>query len=1152
MADNKNGFDKGDDGALYAAPSQASSVNDYDTWDWKQIEAAISGGAAMADTSDHGRANGVSDPATLVEAGNIFYRVQLVLEMVSKSLDEQSTALAGASGPWRGEAAEAFLAAMGTFSHQVSAIAGVLSGGSSHLNSVPNQLVRNGNQLAEARARIAAIDAWYAQQAQIQGVKAMSNGLIPVSKNQTIVNMMTRDMREVLKSLARQYQFTVDAVRPPSNVTPPVKGPASPPSPANAPQPPHMPLAGPGGLPSGAGSGLPSASPSEAPPVQPFTAPGAGPSTAGLPTDAPAPAGAGMPLGFPGAPSVGPGGAGMPALDSPGGTGMPALDRPGVAGMPSVDGPGVAGMPALDNPGAGTTAPAGAPGIDAAPPGLPAMDAAPGTGAGTPVLPFPGAPLVGSGLPGMTAPGGNRTDKDAAPAAFPGVPGVGSGAPGIGAPDGSAAGGASVPAGFPGSTAVGADAPGIGALDGGLPGQAGTPVGFPGSTGVGSGVPGVAGSAPWLNSAPAPLPLAGGQGTGAAPGVAPFGGSTQVTGPDAVAGLPGHGGALTKPGGLDGSAFGNPGHVTGSGIGGVGVGAGGAHNVGPAAPHITGSGIGGVGEGAGGAHSVHPTAPHVPSFGPGEGGVPGGAMGGGNPSMGSQMPMMPPGMGMMPPHGRADGERSDASGLLTPSEAPWAEEAGADHDEEIGSPDGAPSGAQATGGQPEATGTTYSAEEPVTDPAAAAGGLPLLTGATAMATGGDRSEAAGLLEGATAPWTAEGSAEELPSRPEAGGGLPAAEPDRAAEPAVEGITVTATGAPEQPTVEGVTAAATGAPEPAAVDADAQQPGQESVVSTAAAATATAAVTTAATAMAAGAAAAATAAPATPGPAATAPAAQATARVPSAAESAAATAGVPAAAQAPRAAAASAPGTVSPAGTAAGTATSTPAPSVSTAAEPAPRHPVTSGTPPLPRAAGTSGSSASGTSGSSASGPAAHGELDERGDDRTPGVARPDRVPLPSSSVSTEDVVAWGTTAATSLAPLLARSLGRRGRDERADGQAASTAASDGNPPGTDARSAEAAETDDAVGSRLPSWRRSRVTGGERGGAAEPPQVRSGSWLGDEEEDEGKEEPAEKAPGSGEPSSADGDDPEAGRIAELLARSATPWGTKDGDIPGIIE
>ncbi|MFJ6608447.1 hypothetical protein [Streptomyces lydicus] len=1116
MADNKNGFDKGDDGALYAAPSQASSVNDYDTWDWKQIEAAIAGGAAMADTSDHGRANGVSDPATLVEAGNIFYRVQLVLEMVSKSLDEQSTALAGESGPWRGEAAESFLAAMGTFSHQVSAIAGVLSGGSSHLNSVPNQLVRNGNQLAEARAKIAAIDAWYAQQAQIQGVKAMSNGLIPVSKNQTIVTMMTRDMRDVLKSLARQYQFTVDAVRPPSNVTPPVKGPASPPSPANAPQPSHMPLAGPGGLPSGAGSGLPSASPSEAPPVQPFTAPGVGPSTAGLPTEAPAPAGGGMPLGFPGAPQVGPGGAGMPALDG----------GPGVAGMPAPGGPGVAGMPALDSPGAGATAPAGAPGIDAAPPGLPAMDAAPGTGADVPVLPFPGAPLVGSGLPGMTAPGGNRTDKDAAPAAFPGVPGVGSGAPGIGALDGSPADGASVPAGFPGSPAVGADAPGIGALDGGLPGQAGTPVGFPGSTGVGSGVPGAAGSAPWLHSAPAPLPLAGGQGTGAAPGVAPFGGSTQVAGPDAVAGLPGHGGALTKPGGLDGSAFGNPGHVTGSGIGGVGVGAGGAHHVGPAAPHVTGSGIGGVGVGAGGAHSVHPTAPHVPSFGPGEGGVPAGAMGGGGPSMGSQMPMMPPGMGMMPPHGRADGERSDASGLLTPSEAPWADEVRADHDEEIGSPDGAPSGAQAAAGQPEATGTTYSAEESVTDPAAAAGGLPLLTGATARATGGDRSEAAGLLEGATAPWTAEGSAEELPSRPEAGEGVTAAEPDRAAEPTVEGVTV----------------AATGAPESAAVDADAQQPGQESAVSAAVAATATAAVTTAATAAAAGAAAAATAAPATPGPAATAPAAPATARVPSAAEATAATAGVPTAAQAPRAAVASAPGTVSPAGTAAGTATSTPAPPASTAAEPAPRPPVTSGKPPLPREAGTSGSSASG--------PAAHGEPDERGAGRTPGVARPDWVPLPSSSVSTEDVVAWGATAATSLAPLLARSLGRRGRDGGADGQARSAASSDGNPPGTDARSAEAAETDDAAGSRLPSWRRSRVTGGERGGAAEPPQLRSGSWLGDEEEDE--EEPAEKAPGSAEPSSADGDDPESGRIAELLARSATPWGTKDGDLPGIID
>ncbi|MFI2188174.1 hypothetical protein [Streptomyces sioyaensis] len=1142
MADNKNGFDRGDDGALYAAPSQASSVNDYDTWDWKQIEAAISGGAAMADTSDHSRANGISDPATLVEAGNIFYRVQLVLEMVSKSLDEQSTALAGDSGPWRGEAAESFLAAMGTFSHQVSAIAGVLSGGSSHLNSVPNQLVRNGNQLAEARAKIAAIDAWYAQQAQIQGLKPMSNGLMPVSKNQTIVDMMSRDMREVLKSLARQYQFTADAVRPPSNVTPPVKGPTSPASPANAPQPFHMPPVAPGGMPSGAGSGLPSAAPSEAPPVQPFTAPGVGPSTAGLPTDAPTPAGGGMPLGFPGAPQVGPGGAGMPALDSP-----------GVAGMPSVDGPGVAGMPALDSPGAGTTAPAGAPGIDAAPPGLPAMDAAPGTGADAPVLPFPGAPLVGSGLPGMTAPGGNRTGKDAAPAAFPGVPRVGSGAPGIGALDGSPAGGVGAPAGFPGTPGVGADAPGIGALDGGLPGQAGTPVGFPGSTGVGSGVPGSAGSAPWLNSAPAPLPLAGGQGAGAAPGVAPFGGSTHVAGPDAVAGLPGHGGALTKTGGLDGSAFGNPGHVTGSGIGGVGAGAGGAHNVHPTAPHVTGSGIGGVGAGAGGAHNVRPTAPHLPSFGPGEGAVPGGgAMGGGTPSMGSQMPMMPPGMGMMPPHGRADGERSDASGLLTPSEAPWADEVGADHDEEIGSPDGAPSGTHGVGGQPEATGTTHSAEESVTSPAATAGALPLLTGAPATSTGGDSSEAAGLLEGATAPWTAEGSAEELPLRPEAGEGVTAAAPDRAAEPTVEGITVAATGAPE-PVVEGVTVAATGAPEPAAVDADAEQPAQESAVSAAAAATATVAVATATTAAAAGVSAAATTAPATSGPAATAPAAQATARVPSAAEATteAATAHSPRAGQAPRAAAASTPGTVSPAGTAAMTATSTPAPPASIAAEPAPRHPVTSGKPPLPREAGTAGSSASGTAGSAASGPATHGEADERGGGRTPSVGRPDRVPRPSSSVSTEDVVAWGATAATSLAPLLARSPGRRGRDERADGQAASTASSDGNPPGTDARSAEAAENDAAAGSGLPSWRRSRVTDGDRGGAAEPPQLRSGSWLGDEEEDE-EEDPAERAPGSAEPSSADGDDPQSGRIAELLARSATPWGTKDGDIPGIID
>ncbi|MFB9909022.1 WXG100 family type VII secretion target [Allokutzneria oryzae] len=215
-----------EDGAYFAAGNgSGGSKADYDTWSWKQIKAAITGSAAVGeDQRDDAaqRAGGVSDPGSLWQAALDFRMAKEVLAMVGKSIREQAEALAGEDGAWRGEAATAFKSMMEPFSTAFLNHAEQLDGGPARLNPVPEQLWAAGSHLDFARRQVAEIDVHYAAEARriaqawnnsFPGLFSpieyqMDNGLTYVSWNEQIVQMMTSDMRQVLKSLATTYEDT--------------------------------------------------------------------------------------------------------------------------------------------------------------------------------------------------------------------------------------------------------------------------------------------------------------------------------------------------------------------------------------------------------------------------------------------------------------------------------------------------------------------------------------------------------------------------------------------------------------------------------------------------------------------------------------------------------------------------------------------------------------------------------------------------------------------------------------------------------------------------------------------------------------------------------------------------------------------------------
>ncbi|NEA68936.1 hypothetical protein [Streptomyces sp. SID12488] len=218
--DPTGGLTQTNDGTLFGNPDGGGNEHDYDNWSWKQIAAAINGATTVDPGSDHSNEMAqISDPASFGTTARAFYFVQRTLEMISISLQQQSTALAGDDRGWQGASAEAFLAMTKQFSRQVKANAAVLSRGAG-MASVPKQLTDNGNNLARARVNIHNIDVWYAAEAARLGAGRTSNGLIVVSSKPEVVALMTRDMRTVIRNLAANYKMTIENVIAPTAETP--------------------------------------------------------------------------------------------------------------------------------------------------------------------------------------------------------------------------------------------------------------------------------------------------------------------------------------------------------------------------------------------------------------------------------------------------------------------------------------------------------------------------------------------------------------------------------------------------------------------------------------------------------------------------------------------------------------------------------------------------------------------------------------------------------------------------------------------------------------------------------------------------------------------------------------------------------------------
>ena len=503
MADEDSGnFGTDDDGAVTSTYQGGTSPDDFNSWSWKQIMAAIKGisAASSDDTAGFEAAQSVSDPSTLYDAADTILGVQQTLQMVYRSVSDQADALSGGDdAPWNGDAATAFNTMMDKLSRKIKANADVLSGGDSGTDAIPHQLWKNGQQLDTAIRTVDAIDAWYAQQAVALGVQPMGNGLIPVSQNAKIVEMLNHDMRQVITSLAGKYLITVDAVRNPDTAQTDTPNPDMPDPGGPGPDDPFGgggnpfgdgPNADIGGGPGGGGTGDPSPFPGGGGTGDPSPFPGTGDTS-------PFPGGDGGLGGGPG---------GVDAAAFPGDTGLGGGGDTGIGPVTPFPGLGVGG----DTGGLGDTG-TSAPSLLGDPSAFsdPGLGDTSGLGGGAAFSGDTGLGGVGDGgvgeLGGGVPEGGLGTDAPVE--GFPGAagagngmgsgmpmmpPGMGGGAPQTGADTKSDSSALLAPMPFPGG--LGLDDVGLpGVLEGG--GAAGGGEGLSGldglgdAAGMGGGVP---------------------------------------------------------------------------------------------------------------------------------------------------------------------------------------------------------------------------------------------------------------------------------------------------------------------------------------------------------------------------------------------------------------------------------------------------------------------------------------------------------------------------------------------------------------------------------------------------------------------------------------------------------------------------------------
>ncbi|MGW0513536.1 hypothetical protein ACWD1W_30555 [Streptomyces olivaceoviridis] len=774
---NSGGFTQNSDGAIFSNLSDDLDRKDvFDSWDWKQIMAAILGSSQGGDTEENAsHARSIAYWPSLQQAAEAFYFVQRTLEQVASVMADQTKALAGPDGPWRGDAADAFHDTMDSFSKRIAAAADALAGGKTGQHSVPQQLANNAVALKWAQETIVEIDHWYAQLSLQYGkyhgksVSSMSDGRIPIHDvtvgGQLLEPMMQHDMYQVAASLSGAYDLTVDNVKLPGSVTGPgTDGNLDTPEQPKVDAPPDL----------GAGDGL------TVPPVDTALGTGDGGGVPGFGGDTSVPGfddAGGTASPFPGStlatdpgggvgdvPSFDPGNldaalnpGGADGLDAtaspfPGDTGLPGGDTsalpggdlpsdfaaspyPGDTGLPGGD---TSALPGGDLPNDFAASPY--PGDTALPGGdtstLPGdATAFPGDtslaeGGQTPstfaATPFPGLTSLPTGdTAAVPSTSSGLTDASASPFDDAGLPQDYPGDLGLGSSDAVPATGdlptdTTLPSGLPGNVAL--ESPGT------LPGT--TPQEFPGLGDAGAGVEQQAGGGmPYMPG----VPGMGGAGAGQAAAVEP---------PDAS-------GLLDASSVPWGGAVGGAGDV--SEFGGV-----------PLEPGVTGE--------APGLDLPGTTPEEFPGLGDAGAGVE--QQGGGG------MPYMPgvPGMGGA---GAGAGQAAaveppDASGLLDASSVPWGGAAG-----DVSEFGGVPVGPGVTG---EAPGLDLPGTTPEEFPgvgaaggqvAAAGGGMPYMPGVPGMGGAGAGQAAAveppdssGLLEPDSRSW--DEAPGEDPAEPVAG------------------------------------------------------------------------------------------------------------------------------------------------------------------------------------------------------------------------------------------------------------------------------------------------------------------------------------------------------------------------------------------------
>lgn len=236
---NSGGFKQTGDGAIFPDLSDdPADYKDYQFWDWKQIEAAILGSTqGNGSQQNQDAAHGIADPESLQNAAETFYFVQRTLEQIAQILADQTKALAGPDGPWRGDAADVFYDTLTNYSKRISAAADALAGGKTGDNSVPKQLANNAEAFKWAQKTILDIDSWYAGMSAQYGewhgemVSQMKDGRIPIGDvtvgGQLIEPMMTQDMYQVADQLSQNFILTIDNIKFPEEINNPKPDPGS-------------------------------------------------------------------------------------------------------------------------------------------------------------------------------------------------------------------------------------------------------------------------------------------------------------------------------------------------------------------------------------------------------------------------------------------------------------------------------------------------------------------------------------------------------------------------------------------------------------------------------------------------------------------------------------------------------------------------------------------------------------------------------------------------------------------------------------------------------------------------------------------------------------------------------------------------------------